>query len=149
MPITGSVNTSFSATSVSTVGLTVTSAVTSQRDNYTFENGTGAGYVTAAFDQAITIASNSTTITLGSLTSTSGAAFAHTSLKAVRMYNSSANGNITITSNITGFPVCQLAPDTSLVWTTRSAAGLTIASGNTITAAGTNGNIAVLTMLVS
>jgi len=64
MPITGSVNTSFSATSVSTVGLTVTSAVTSQRDNYTFENGTGAGYVTAAFDQAITIASNSTTITL-------------------------------------------------------------------------------------
>lgn len=149
MPITGSVNTSFVATAVSTVGLTVTSAVTSQRDNYTFENGTGAGLATAAFDPTITIVSNSTTVTLGSLTSTSGVAFAHTALKAVRMYNSSSNGNITITSNISGFPVCRLAPDTSLVWTTRSAAGLTIASGNTITAAGTTGNIAVLTMLVS
>ena len=149
MPITASVNTSFAATSVSSTGLTVTSAVTSQRDNYVFENGTAAGCVTAAFDATINIVSNSTTISLGSLTSTSGVAFGHTYLKALRFYNSSANGNVTITSNIAGFPVCRLAPDTSLVWTTRSAAGLTIASGNTITAAGITGNIAVLTMLVS
>lgn len=151
MPVTASVNTSFAATSVATSssGLTVTSAVTSQRDNYSFENGTGAGCATATFDQAITIASNSTTITMGSLTSTAGTAFSHTSIKSLRMYNSSANGNLTITSNISGFPACQLAPDTSLIWATRANSGLSVASGNTITAAGVTGNIAVITMLVS
>jgi hypothetical protein len=144
-----SINSIFSATSATTVGSTTNNAVTGQRDVYTFSDGTGATMAKAVIDPAIVIASNSTTFALSSTSTTSGGAFYHTSIKGLRMYNAPTNDAITITSNISGFPACKLPPGTYMVWATESANGITISAGNTITAAGTNGNIAVVTMLVS
>lgn len=143
------INSIFSATSATTVGSTTNNAVTGQRDIYSFSDGTGATMAKAVVDPYIIIASNSTTFALSSTATTSGGVFAYTALKGLRMYNAPTNDQITITSNITGFPACKLPPGTYMVWATESANGLAIASGNTITAAGTNGNIAVITMLVS
>ncbi len=143
------INSIFSATSATTVGSTTNNAVTGQRDIYTFSDGTGAAMAKAVIDPSIVIASNSTTFALSSTSTTSGGAFAYTAIKGLRMYNAPTNDIITITSNITGFPGCKLPPGTYMVWATESANGITIAAGNTITAAGTNGNIAVVTMLVS
>lgn len=144
-----SINSIFSATSATTVGSTTNNAVTGQRDVYSFSNGTGATMAKAVVDPYVIIASNSTTFALSSTTTTSGGVFAYTALKGLRMYNAPTNDQITITSNITGFPACKLPPGTYMVWATESANGIAMAAGNTITAAGTNGNIAVVTMLVS
>lgn len=149
MPLTASVTGSFVATATTTAGLTVTSSVTTQRDVFIFANGTGAANATAVLDALVTISANSTTTALGSLLTTSGANFTFTAIKAVRMFNSATNDPITITSNITGFPVCKLPPNTYLTWCSGSANGLVIAGGNTITSAGTTGNISVITLLVS
>jgi len=149
MPLTASVNSSIVATATTTTGMTVTSSVTTQRDVFLYANGTGAANATAVIDPLITIAANSTTTTLGSLLTTSGANFTFTALKAVRMFNSATNDAITITSNITGFPACKLPPNTFMTWCSGSANGLAIASGNTITSAGTTGNISVITLIVS
>ncbi len=143
------INSIFSATSATTVGSTTNNAVTGQRDIYTFSDGTGATMAKAVRDPFILISSNSTTTALSSIATTSGGGFAFTALKGLRMYNAPTNDQITITSNITGFPACKLPPGTYMIWATESANGITIASGNTITAAGTTGNIAVVTMLVS
>lgn len=143
------INSIFSATSATTVGSTTNNAVTGQRDIYSFSDGTGATMAKAVVDPSIIISSNSTTIALSNTTSTSGSAFAYTAIKGLRMYNAPTNDQITITSNISGFPACKLPPGTYMVWATESANGIAISSGNTITAAGTNGNIAVVTMLVS
>jgi hypothetical protein len=144
-----SINSIFSATSATTVGSTTNNAVTGQRDIYSFSDGFGSQMAKAVIDPAIVIASNSTTFALSSTLTTSGGSFGYTSLKGLRMYNAPTNDLITITSNITGFPACKLPPGTYMVWATESASGITLAGGNTITAAGTNGNIAVVTMLVS
>ena len=144
-----SINSIFSATSATTVGSTTNNAVTGQRDVYSFSNGTGATMAKAVVDPYVIIASNSATFALSSTTTTSGGVFAYTALKGLRMYNAPTNDQITITSNITGFPACKLPPGTYMVWATESANGIAMAAGNTITAAGTNGNIAVVTMLVS
>lgn len=149
MPLTASVNSSIVATATTTTGMTVTSSVTTQRDVFLYANGTGAANATAVIDPLVTIAANSTTTTLGSLLTTSGANFTFTALKAVRMFNAATNDVITITSNITGFPACKLPPNTFMTWCSGSANGLAIASGNTITSAGTTGNISVITLLVS
>ena len=149
MPLTASVNSSIVATATTTTGMTVTSSVTTQRDVFLYANGTGAANATAVIDPLITIAANSTTTTLGSLLTTSGANFTFTALKAVRMFNSATNDAITITSNITGFPACKLPPNTFMTWCSGSANGLTITGGNTITSAGTTGNISVITLIVS
>ena len=149
MPLTASVNSSIVATATTTTGMTVTSSVTTQRDVFLYANGTGAANATAVIDPPVTIAANSTTTTLGSLLTTSGANFTFTALKAVRMFNAATNDVITITSNITGFPACKLPPNTFMTWCSGSANGLAIASGNTITSAGTTGNISVITLLVS
>lgn len=149
MPLTASVNSSIVATATTTTGMTVTSSVTTQRDVFLYANGTGAANATAVIDPLITIAANSTTTTLSSLLTTSGANFTFSALKAVRMFNAATNDVITITSNITGFPACKLPPNTFMTWCSGSANGLAIASGNTITSAGTTGNISVITLLVS
>jgi hypothetical protein len=149
MPLTASVNSSIVATATTTTGMTVTSSVTTQRDVFLYANGTGAANATAVIDPLITIAANSTTTTLGSLLTTSGANFTFTALKAVRMFNSATNDAITITSNITGFPACKLPPNTFMTWCSGSANGLAITGGNTITSAGTTGNISVITLIVS
>jgi len=133
MPLTASVNSSIVATATTTTGMTVTSSVTTQRDVFLYANGTGAANATAVIDPLIT----------------SGANFTFTALKAVRMFNSATNDAITITSNITGFPACKLPPNTFMTWCSGSANGLAIASGNTITSAGTTGNISVITLIVS
>ncbi len=143
------INSIFSATSATTVGSTTNNAVTGQRDIYTFSDGTGATMAKAVIDPFILISSNSTTTALSSIATTSGGGFAFTALKGLRMYNAPTNDQITITSNITGFPACKLPPGTYMIWATESANGITLGAGNTITAAGTNGNIAVVTMLVS
>ena len=149
MPLTASVNSSIVATATTTTGMTVTSSVTTQRDVFLYANGTGAANATAVIDPLITIAANSTTTTLSSLLTTSGANFTFSALKAVRMFNAATTDVITITSNITGFPACKLPPNTFMTWCSGSANGLAIASGNTITSAGTTGNISVITLLVS
>jgi hypothetical protein len=143
------VNSMFSATCSTAVGSTVNSAQTGQRDIYNFVDGVGAAMAKAVVDPYIIITSNSTTFALSSTATTSGGVFAYTSLKGLRLYNSPTNDQITITSNISGFPACKLPPGSYMVWATESANGIAIASGNTITAAGTTGNIAVITMIVS
>ena len=143
------INSIFSATSATTVGSTTNNAVTGQRDIYSFSDGFGPAAAKAVIDPAIVISSNSTTVALSSTLTTSGGVFAYTALKGLRMYNAPTNDQITITSNISGFPTCKLPPGSYMVWATESANGIALASGKTITANGTNGNIAVVTMLVS
>jgi hypothetical protein len=140
---------SFVANDIKSAGSTTTTAATNKRDSYAFTAGTGSLQANGVIDPVITIASNSTVTTLGSLLTTGGASFAFTGLKGLRLYNAGTNGNVTITSNITGFPACTLPPDSALVFTTSNATGLAIASTNTITANGITGNILVCTMLVS
>lgn len=137
------------ATDTKTTGSTDTNASTNRRDSYTFTPGTGSLQANGVLDSSITIASNSTVTSIGNLTTTGGASFAFTALKAIRLYNSAANGNITVTSNITGFPACTLPPDTALIYATSNATGLPIASTNTITANGISTNVLVCTLLVS
>lgn len=147
--VSADVKSTFSATDTKTVGSTDTNALTNRRDAYTFTTGNGSLQANGVLDQFITIASNSTLTTLGNLTTTGGATFAFTGLKGLRLYNSATNGNITVTSNITGFPVCTLPPDSALVFMTGNATGLGIASTNTITANGITGNVLTCTMIVS
>lgn len=139
----------FVATDTKTVGSTDTTAATNRRDSYTYTTGNGSLQANGVLDASILIASNSTVTTVGSLTTTGGATFAFTGIKGLRLYNAATNGNITVTSNITGFPACTLPPDSALIFSTASANGITIASTNTITANGVNGNSLVCTMLVS
>lgn len=144
-----SIDCSFVGTDTKTVGSTTTTAATNKRDYYQFTPGTGSLQANGVLDPSIAIASNSTVTSLSSLTTTGGASFAFTGLKGVRLYNAATNGNITVSSNITGFPACTLPPDSAIVFTTSNATGLAIAGGNTITANGTNGNVLVCTLLVS
>lgn len=143
------INAVFSATDTYTIGSTQVDAVTSARDVYSFANGTGETQAQAVIDPYIAIVSNSTVTTLGNLTTTSGKSFAYTSIKGLRLFNSPTNGNVTITSNITGFPAVTMPPGSSLIWSTPSANGWVINSNNTITANGISGNVIVATMLVS
>lgn len=139
----------FTANDLKTVGSTDTTAATNRRDSYTFTTGNGSLQANGVLDQFITIASNSTVTTLGSLTTTGGANFSFTGLKGIRLYNPATNGNITVTSNITGFPACTLPPDSVVYFMTGNATGLGIASTNTITANGVNTNVLTCTLLVS
>lgn len=143
------INAVFSATDSYTVGSTEVDASTSARDVYAFSNGTGATQAQAVIDPYISIASNSTVTTLGNLTTTSGKYFAYTSIKGLRLFNDPLNGNVTISSNITGFPNITMLPGSSLFWSTSNANGWAINANNTITANGVTGNIIVITMLVS
>lgn len=140
---------SFVANDINSAGSTTTTAATNKRDSYAFTAGTGSLQASGVIDPVITIASNSTVTTLSSLKTTGGANFSFTGLKGIRLYNAGTNGNITVTSNITGFPACTLPPDSALIFTTSNANGLAISGTNTITANGTNGNILVCTLLVS
>lgn len=144
-----SINSTFSATDTKTVGSTSTSAVTQGRDVYAFTTGNGSLQASGVIDPNITIASNSTTVSLGTLTTTGGNAFAFTGIKGLRLYNAATNGNITVTSNISGFPVVTLLPDMAVVMMTSNASGMAITGNNTITANGVTGNVLVCTMLVS
>jgi len=146
---TASINSVFQATVASAVGSTASTFATGQKDLYSFVNGNGSACATAVVDPSVVIASNSTTITLSALTSTGGGSWAFTALKGLRLYNAPTNDNLTITSNITGFPACKLPPGSFLVFGSESANGITVAGTNTITANGTNGNVAVITMILS
>ena len=143
------INAVFSATDSYTVGSTEVDASTSARDVYAFSNGTGSLSAKAVIDPYIVISSNSTVTPLGSLLTTSGNSFSYSGIKGIRLYNAPTNGNITVTSNITGFPSCVLPADSTLIFATANANGYAINGNNTITANGTNGNILVCTMLVS
>lgn len=129
--------------------VTTTTAATGRRDSYVYSNGTGSLQITSAIDTNITIASNSTTTALSSLTDTLGAAFSFTKVKGIRVYSPSTNGNVTVTSNITGFPVGVLLPNTTWAAATGHANGYAIAGTNTITFAGVTSDIVTLTLLVS
>lgn len=144
-----SIDCSLLGSDVKTSGSTTITAATNKRDYYQFTSGSGSLQANGILDPTITIASNSTVTTLSGLTTTGGASFAFTGLKGLRLYNSATNGNVTVSSNITGFPACALPPDSAMIFTTSNATGLAIAGGNTITANGTNGDVLVCTLLVS
>jgi hypothetical protein len=138
-----------SATAAESAAVTTYTAVTAKRDTFAFANGTGSLEATGVIDVNITIAGGATVTALSTLVDTLENAFAYTELKGVRIFNAAANANVTITSNITGFPVGVLLPNSTLGMATSFANGLTIAGTNTITVTGTNTNVVTLTLLVS
>lgn len=134
-----------------TSALTTRTAQTSKRDTLTFANGTGALEVSGVVDTQITIAANSTTTALSSLTDTLEGSFAFTELKAWRISTPAGNaGNVTITSNITGFPSgFTLLPNSTIGFATADANGTTVAAANNVTVAGTNNDTVNVTLFLS
>lgn len=145
----GSIQASTAAVDLKVVGSTTQQSKVGKLDVINFSNGTGANQCTAIVDPNITIASNSTTITFGNLTTTQGDAWNFTKLKGYRLYNADTNGNITVTSSALGLSGLVLPPGTFVAMGSSSANGLTVSNATTVVANGTNGNILVLTMLVS
>ena len=145
----GSIQASTAASDIRVVGSTTQQSKISKLDVINFSNGTEANQCTAIVDPNITIASNSTTITFGNLTTTQGAAWSFTELKGYRLYNADTNGNITVTSSALGLNGLVLPPGTFIAMGSSSANGLTVSNATTVIANGTNGNILVLTMFVA
>lgn len=142
---------SMAATANDTSNLTVQTAVTQKRDTLQFSDGNGSLAIDAVIDTLVTVAANSTTVALSSLTSTLDEAFAFTELKAWRVSTPSTNNNtVTVSSNVTGFPTGGvLHPNTTIGFATAHANGTTIAGVNTFTVAGDNGDVANVTLFVS
>lgn len=134
-----------------TSALTTRTAQTSKRDTATFANGTGSLQVTGIVDVQLTIAANSTVTALSSLSDTLETAWAFTRLKAYRVATPATNaGNVTVTSNITGFPNGTiLHPNATFGGYTAFANGTTVAAANTITVAGTNNDTVNVTLFLS
>lgn len=152
MPIaSASFQLTIAATANETSALTTRTAQTNKRDTITFANGSGSLEITGVIDTAITVVSNSTVTTLSSLTDTLEGSFGSTELKAWRISTPATNvGNVTVTSNITGFPTGGiLHPNATIGGYTAHANGTTIAGTNTITVAGVNNDIANVTLYVS
>jgi len=145
----GSIQVATAASDIKVVGSTTQQSKISKLDVINFSNGTDANQCTAIVDPNITIASNSTTITFGNLTTTQGAAWNFTELKGYRLYNADTNGNITVTSSALGLNGLVLPPGTFVAMGSSSANGLTVSNATTVMANGTNGNILVLTMFVA
>jgi len=139
------------ATANETAALTTRTAQTTKRDTVTFANGTGSLEITGVIDTLITVAANSTATALSSLTDTLEGSFAFTELKGWRVSTSSTNAaNVTVTSNITGFPSGGvLHPNATIGGYSAHANGTTITGTNTITVAGNNGDVANVTLFVS
>lgn len=134
-----------------TSALTTRTAQTSRRDTLTFSNGTGSLEIAGVVDAQITIAANSTATALSSLTDTLEGSFAFTELKAWRISTPAGNtGNVTLTSNITGFPTgYTLLPNSTIGFATAHASGTTVAAANNITVAGTNNDTVNVTLFLS
>lgn len=145
----GFIKASTAATDIKVVGSSSLETRINKLDVINYSNGTDANQCTAIVDPNITIASNSTTITFGNLTTTQGAAWNFTELKGYRLYNADTNGNITVTSSALGLNGLVLPPGTFVALGTSSANGLTVSNATTVMANGTNGNILVLTMFVA
>lgn len=152
MPIqSASFQLTVAATANESAALTTRTAQTNKRDTITFANGTGSLEITGVIDTLVTIVSNSTVTALSTLTDTLEGTFAYTELKGFRVSTPSTNvGNVTISSNVTGFPTGGVMhPNASLGFYTAHANGTTIAGTNTITVAGVNNDVANVTLFVS
>ena len=152
MPIaSASFQLTVAATANETSALTTRTAQTSKRDSLSFANGTGSLGISGVVDTQITIAANSTTTALSSLTDTLEGSFGFTELKAWRISTPSTNaGNVTITSNITGFPSgFTLLPNSTIGYATANASGTTVAAANNVTVAGTNNDTVNVTLFLS
>jgi hypothetical protein len=139
------------ATANETAALTTRTAQTTKRDTMSYADGNGTLAVSAIVDANATIAANSTTVVLSSLTDTLEAAFTWTELKAWRISTPSTNnGTVTVTSNITGFPSnWTMPPNSTIGFATSDANGTAVAGTNNVTFAGTDGDGANLTLFVS
>lgn len=139
------------ATANESAGLTTRTAQTAKRDTATFSNGTGSLQITNVIDTQITIAANSTATTLSTLTDTLENAITFSKLKAYRVSTPAANvANVTVTSNITGFPNgTVLHPNATFGGYTAFANGTAVAGANTITVAGNNNDTVNLTLYLS
>lgn len=152
MPIqSASFQLTVAATANESAALTTRTAQTNKRDTVTFANGTGALQITGVIDTLITVVANSTVTALSTLTDTLEGSFAYTELKGFRVSTPSTNvGNVTITSNISGFQGCgTYHPNASFGGYTAHANGTTITGTNTITVAGVNSDVANVTLFVS
>lgn len=152
MPIqSASFQLTVAATANETAALTTRTAQTNKRDTITFANGTGSLQITGVIDALVTVAANSTVTVLSTLTDTLEGTFAYTELKGWRIATPSTNvGNITVTSNITGFPSGGIFhPNASVGGYTAHANGTTITGTNTITVAGVNNDVVNVTLYVS
>lgn len=134
-----------------TSALTTRTAQTSKRDTLTFANGTGSLEIAGVVDTQITIAANSTATALSSLTDTMENAFAFTELKAWRISTPAGNtGNVTVTSNITGFPTgYTLLPNSTIGYATGDANGTAVAGTNNLTVAGIDNDTVNVTLFLS
>jgi hypothetical protein len=138
------------ATANESASITDLTARTSNRDTFTFANGTGSLEASAIIDKSIVIASNSTTTALSALVDTLEGTFAGTELKAWRIAASASNvANVTVTSNVSGIPNDTLFPNTSSFKATAFANGYTIAGANALTFAGNNNDVVNVTLIVS
>lgn len=139
------------ATANESSALTTRTAQTSKRDSVSFANGTGSLEIAGVVDTQITVVANSTTTALSTLTDTLEGTFSYTELKAWRISTPSTNvGNVTVTSNITGFPSGGvLHPNATIAGFTAFANGTTVAAANTITAAGVNSDTVNVTLYLS
>lgn len=152
MPIqSASFQLTVAATANETAALTTRTAQTNKRDTITFANGTGSLQITGVIDALVTVAANSTVTVLSTLTDTLEGTFAYTELKGWRISTPSTNvGNITVTSNITGFPSGGIFhPNACVGGYTAHANGTTITGTNTITVAGVNNDVVNVTLYVS
>lgn len=140
-----------SATANETSALTTRTAQTSKRDTASFSNGTGSLEIMGVVDSQLTIAANSTVTALSSLTDTLETAFSFTELKAWRISAPSTNtANVTVTSNITGFPSGGvLHPNATIGGYTAFANGTTVSGANTIAVAGNNNDTVNVTLFLS
>jgi hypothetical protein len=138
------------ATASESFGVTTKTGQTAKRDTIVFANGVNATCITAVIDTNITITSNSTTVTLSSLTNTIDGAFAQTELKGWRLAAPSTNAaNITVTSNMTGVYTGAIPANTVFGMLSGHETGFTIAGTNNVTVAGNNGDVLELTLFSS
>jgi hypothetical protein len=137
------------ATACDTFAVTTQTAQTAKRDTVAYSNGSNSTCITAVVDSNLTIASNSTTTTLSTLTDTLDTAFAGTELKGWRLAAPSTNvANLTVTSNVTGLWTGTLEPNSTVALAT-GGEGFVIAGTNNITVAGTNNDVLTVTLFVS
>jgi hypothetical protein len=137
------------ATANESFAVTTQTAQTAKQDSIVYSNGSNATCITACIDRTITIAANSTAVTLTSLTDTLDTAFAGTKLKGWRISTPSTNSaNVTLTSNVSGLWTGTAHANTTFGMMT-GGDGYAIAGTNNITAAGNNNDTVTVTLFVS
>jgi hypothetical protein len=137
------------ATAADSFGVTTQTAQTAKRDTIVFANGVNATQITAIIDTNVTIAANSTTVTLSNLTDTLDTPFSATRVKGWRLATPSTNvANVTVSGDVAGLWTGIMPPNGTMAAMT-GGTGYSISGSNNVTVAGNNGDILAVTLFVS